>query len=73
MPLKDYDLTNLSAIEKQHIDEELNRLSNKNATELSDLSHKDVPWIITDYQKPIDYESVFYRTSETSVRKYDNL
>ena len=73
LPLKDYDLTNLSAIEKQHIDEELNRLSNKNATELSDLSHKDVPWIITDYQKPIDYESVFYRTSETSVRKYDNL
>ena len=73
LPLKEYNIKDLSALEIQHINEELNRLSDKSATELSDLSHKDVPWIIAKEQEEIDYESVFYRTSETSVRRYDNL
>lgn len=74
LPLKTYNLKDLSAIEIQHIDEELERLSDKNANELSDFSHKDVPWIMTEYKKVIDYESVFYRTPDTSVRSYnDNL
>lgn len=33
----------LTAIEIKHIDEELERLGDKNASELSDLSHKDTP------------------------------
>ena len=45
-------------IPKKHIDEELDRLSDKNATELSDLSHKDVPWVASEEGKLIDYESV---------------
>lgn len=57
--------------ELQHIEEVLARLANKNATELSDYSHQDVPWIITEEGKPIDYESVFYRTPKTSVRNYE--
>lgn len=73
LPLKEYNLKCLSAIEIQHIDEELNRLSDKNAGELTELSHRDVPWIIAKERNKIDYESVFYRTSETSVRSYANL
>lgn len=72
LPKKNYNLGCLTAIEKEHIDNELKRLSDKNATELSDLSHKDIPWIIAKDQEEIKYESVFYRTTETSVRSYDD-
>lgn len=72
LPVKKADLTGLSAREIQHIDEVLNRLASKSATELSDLSHKDVPWITAEDGKEVDYEAVFYRTPETSVRQYEN-
>ncbi|GMX58759.1 MAG: hypothetical protein MCSN_4130 [Candidatus Microsyncoccus archaeolyticus] len=64
------DLKILNGKEKEHIDWELQRLSNLTATALSDLSHKDVPWISAQEGRPIDYESVFYRTNDTSVRNY---
>lgn len=69
------DLSVLSAKEIKHIDDELERLSNMTANELKNYSHKDVPWITAEEGKPLDYESVFYRTDETSVRDYeeDNL
>jgi hypothetical protein len=38
---------------------------------LSELSHKDVPWISAEDGKPLDYESVFYRTKDTAIREYD--
>lgn len=60
----------LSAQELEHINGVLDRLSNMNAIELSEYSHQDVPWIVAEEGKPIDYESVFYRTSKTSVRDY---
>lgn len=67
------DLSKLiSAQELLHINEVLDRLSDKNGTELSEYSHKDIPWIIAEEGKPIDYETVFYRTSKTSVRNYDD-
>ena len=72
LPIKESNLELLSAIELKHIDEELDRLSNKTADELSKFSHKDVPWIVTEEQGIIDYETVFYRTQETSVRIYDD-
>jgi transcriptional regulator with XRE-family HTH domain len=66
------DLTKLKdARELQHIDEVLARLSDKNATELSEYSHEDVPWIVAEENKSLDYEAVFYRTPKTSVRNYD--
>lgn len=64
------DLSILNGQEKEHIDWELQRLSDLNATTLSGLSHKDVPWLSAEDGKPIDYESVFYRTQDTSVRDY---
>ena len=70
LPHERADMAAFNAREIKHIDEVLERLSDRTATELSNLSHKDVPWIVVEEGKPIQYESVFYRTSETTVRKY---
>ena len=66
------DLSILTGQEQQHIDWELSRLSDSTARELSEMSHNDVPWITAHEGKPLNYESVFYRTPETSVREYDS-
>lgn len=66
-------LESLTASEIKHIDEELARLGDKNASELSDLSHKDMPWIATPDKKPIDYQFVMYRTAATTVREDDGV
>lgn len=71
LPRRESDISALSAREIKHIDEVLARLGDKNAKELSDYSHKDIPWLGTEDGKIIKYESVFYRTPETSVRIYD--
>lgn len=71
-PVREPDLSMLTAKELDHIDEEIKRLGSKTATELSDFSHKDVPWIVTPEGKEIPYETVFYRTEDTSVRKYED-
>lgn len=73
LPVKEPDLTKLKdARELHHIDEVLARLGDKNATELTDYSHEDIPWVVAKENKPLDYEAVFYRTPKTSVRNYDN-
>lgn len=72
LPLRESDISVLSAKEIKHIDEVLSRLSDKSATELSDYSHKDVPWITALDGRPLSYESVFYRTKDTSVREYES-
>ncbi len=66
------DLSILNGKEKEHIDWELQRLSDLTANQLTDLSHRDGSWISAENGKPLDYESVFYRTTETSVRDYDD-
>lgn len=66
-------LDSLTASEIKHIDEELARLGDKNASELSDLSHKDMPWVATPDKKPIDYQLVMYRTAATTVREDDGV
>ncbi|MBU1356095.1 MAG: DUF4065 domain-containing protein [Candidatus Edwardsbacteria bacterium] len=68
LPLKSFDLRQFKAHEIEVINDVLNRLSDKTASELSDYSHRDVPWITAEESKPIDYEAVFYRTPEYSVR-----
>lgn len=71
LPLREPDLTKLKdARELRHIDEVIARLGDKNATELSDYSHEDTPWIVAKENQPLDYEAVFYRTPKTSVRNY---
>jgi transcriptional regulator with XRE-family HTH domain len=66
------DLNKLSASEIKHIDAELVRLGDKNATEMSDLSHKDTPWIVAHQGKPIDYRDTFYRSAVTAVTEPDD-
>jgi transcriptional regulator with XRE-family HTH domain len=72
LPHRKPDISVLSAREIKHIDEVLARLSGKNAKELSDYSHQDIPWLGTKDGEAIKYESVFYRTPETSVRIYED-
>lgn len=67
------DLSALSAQELAHIDWELDRLSDYTATKISDLSHKDTPWLVAKEKEILDYEFVFYRPEETSVREYEPL
>ena len=71
-PKVEPDLSILNGQEIDHINEELQRLSDLTANDLTTLSHKDVPWITAQKGKPIDYEAVFYRSDETSVRDYDS-
>lgn len=70
VPNRNADLQLLNAKEIKHIDSVLNEFSDMSATEISDYSHKDVPWIAAKEGKPIDYEAVFYRSDEYSVREY---
>lgn len=70
LPRQRPDLSKLKANEIEVIDDVLNRLSDMNATQISEYSHGDVPWVTTDDNKAIEYESVFYRTPPYSVREY---
>ena len=70
LPLRPPDLSGLKANELKMIDEVLEKYSDMNAKQMSECSHKDVPWLTTDDGEIIDYESVFYRTPEYSVRTY---
>jgi len=72
LPLRRSDLRRLSAQEVKHIDEVLARLSDKNANELTEYSHSDVPWRVHKDGEIISYESVFYRDMDHSVRNYED-
>jgi transcriptional regulator with XRE-family HTH domain len=73
LPRRQPNLKTLSAQEVNHIDEVLARLAWKNATELSNYSHSDTPWRIHEDGEEINYEAVFYRDEDHSVRNYDEL
>ncbi|MGB2600399.1 MAG: type II toxin-antitoxin system antitoxin SocA domain-containing protein [Candidatus Omnitrophota bacterium] len=70
LPRRKPDLAKLKANEKEVIDDVLNKLSDMNATQISDYSHSDVPWESTEDGEIIEYESVFYRNAPYSVREY---
>ena len=70
LSLREPDLTQLKANEIKIIDEVLEKLSDMNASQISEYSHNDVPWLTTEDGEIIDYESVFYRTPQYSVRSY---
>lgn len=72
LPLVEPDLNILSAQELTHINKILWKYSDKTASELSAFSHKDIPWIAAKDNEVIEYEAVFYRNSDTSVREYDD-
>lgn len=70
LPLRSARLDILSAKELQLIDEVIDRLSDKTATQISEYSHEDIPWRVTRDQEVIKYETVFYRTPPYSVRNF---
>jgi len=72
LPRRSPNLTAFSAREIALVDEVLNRLGGKNAKELSEYSHGDVPWKSHKEGEIIDYESVFYRDNAYSVREYQD-
>ncbi len=68
LPLREPELSVLSAKEIHLIDQVIARLADMNASQISEYSHNDVPWLTTDDGDIIEYESVFYRTNPYSVR-----
>jgi transcriptional regulator with XRE-family HTH domain len=70
LPLRPADTSIFNGMEMSVIDNVLNKLSDMNAAQISDYSHEDVPWMVTRDGKPIEYETVFYRTKPYSVRQY---
>ena len=73
LPAKTPDLSVLDARAVRLIDDVLARYADLSARQISELSHRDVPWLTATEGQPIDYESVFYRTPEFSVRSYDGV
>ena len=72
LPLKRPALDTLTARDSAHIDDVLARLSDKNAKEMENYSHGDIPWQSAQDGQPLSYESVFYRDEKYSVRNYDD-
>ena len=70
--LKSPKLTQLSATELEHINETLCRYGTMNGSQIEALSHTDLPWVAGEYKDNLDYELVFYRSPEMSVRDYCN-
>lgn len=73
IPVTEADVSSLSGQELKHIDDVLERLAHFSARQLSELSHKDTPWRVANDKEVLDYEYVFYRPEETSVREYESL
>ncbi len=73
LPSQTADLSLLSAQELDMIDDVLRRYSDKSASQLSQMTHRDMPWSATEDGQNIDYELAFYRPDEFSVREYGEL
>mgnify|MGYP001588730475 CR=1 FL=1 len=71
--VKEANVSSLSGQELKHIDDEIERLAHLTAKQLSELSHKDTPWLVAKEREVLEYEFVFYRPEETSVREYEPL
>ena len=66
------DTSSLSSKELCVIDDVIKRLSHFYSNEISHYSHGDIPWRLADDGEALNYESVFYRDPEYSVRDYDD-
>lgn len=72
-PELELDVSALSSRELAHIDWEIDRLGNMTASHLTALSHLDTPLVAAKEREALEYEHVFYRPDETSVRQYGPL
>ncbi|MDO5851939.1 MAG: Panacea domain-containing protein [Methanobacteriaceae archaeon] len=69
--LKSPDISSLNKIEITVINDTLNKLSSMLSRQISDYSHGDLPWRIAEDNEELNYEYVFYRDPEYSVRNYN--
>ena len=67
------NLNKLTGQELEMIDDVLARYGDKSASELSRISHEDMPWAAAQSGEDLDYEHVFYRPDNLSVREYEKL
>lgn len=72
LPVTKPELKHVNGDELRHIDEVLARLSDKTAIELSNLSHRDMPWLATTDRSEINYQLAKYRTADTSVKETED-
>jgi transcriptional regulator with XRE-family HTH domain len=70
LPLEKVDLTQLKASETEIIDRVIEQMSDWSTAAISNYSHQDLPWEVTDEGKAISYELAFYREAPYSVRNY---
>jgi hypothetical protein len=70
--LTDPDISLLSSDEIQVMDDTINKLSHFYSEEISKYSHGDIPWRLAKDGEILNYEAVFYRDPEYSVREYDD-
>jgi len=72
IPLQKADLTQFLASEKEVIDRVVEQLGDWSASSISNFSHNDLPWQVTEEGKEINYELAFYREAPYSVRNYND-
>ena len=66
-------ISKITKDELDFIDKNIDKYSCFNATQISEHSHKDIPYITAEDFEEIDYELVFYRDPGLSVRAYDDI
>ncbi len=72
MPLVNCDKRVFNGAEIDVIDKVIDQLSDMSATQISQYSHRDMPWKASKDRQTIDYELVFYREAPYSVRSYND-
>lgn len=65
------NLSLLTTNELKVINEVIDKIGDCSAKDASNYSHGDIPWMIAEDNDELDYEYVFYRDTEYSVRDYD--
>lgn len=70
LPLNKPNLKELKASETKVLDSVIEQMSDWSAAAISNYSHKDLPWEVTDEGKNISYELAFYREAPYTVRNY---
>ena len=66
------DLSLLNTKELSVINNVIDKISGMSAKEVNEYPHGDMPWMIAEDNEDLDYEYVFYRDPEYTVREYGN-
>ena len=66
-PLRKPNLALLKGHEMEMINDVIRRHGQKNAADISEYSHRDIPWRVAKMHEDLEYETVYYRDDEFSV------